>query len=354
MSADDLIQQLERLGQEFDAEIEPLTSEQDIRNTQARYLGKKGQVSQLMKHMRQIPGPDKKRVGESFNQIKRVITDAVAARLLRLDEAEKEADLARVVDVTLPGRSVPSGHMHILTQVWNEIVEIFAELGFEVAEGPQIDTDFHCFEALAMPKGHPARDMQDTFYIAGAPGRPDGAIEDLVLRPHTSPVQIRTMKSQAPPVKIIAPGVVYRRDDDPTHSPMFTQLEGLLVDEVVRLSDLKGLFLHLVQRFYGKSLDVRFRPSYFPFVEPGVEVDMQCAFCTTGEPDCRMCKGTGWLEISGAGMVDPEVFGHVGYDSEKYTGLAWGMGLERIAMLRHGITDIKYFYEGDLRFLRQF
>ncbi|HUS67993.1 MAG TPA: phenylalanine--tRNA ligase subunit alpha, partial [Kofleriaceae bacterium] len=194
------------------------------------------------------------------------------------------------------------------------------------------------------PKDHPARDMQDTFYVS----------DEIVLRPHTSPVQIRVMQSQQPPVRIVAPGVVYRRDDDATHSPMFTQIEGLLVDEGVRFSDLKGTLLHFVRRYFGATLNLRFRPSYFQFVEPGVEVDMQCAFCAGPGSACRVCKGSGWVEIGGAGMVDPEVFRHVGYDSEKYTGFAFGMGLERMAMLKHGVSDIKYYFEGDLRFLEQF
>lgn len=344
ITPDELISRIEDLGKEFARVIAPLTDEQEIRVAQARFLGKKGDVSELMKQMGRLRAEDRPRVGEAINRIKDAITEAVAQRLRALDQAAQAADLARTVDVTLPGRTVPVGHLHILTQVREEIVEIFAEFGFQMVEGPQIDTDFHCFEALGTPKDHPARTMQDTFYIT----------DDVVLRPHTSPVQIRTMMAQKPPVKIVAPGAVYRRDDDVTHSPMFSQLEGLLVDEVVRLSDLKGIFLHFIRRFFGRALDVRFRPSYFPFVEPGVEVDMQCAFCMGADRTCRLCKGTGWIEISGAGMVDPVVFAHVGYDAEKYTGLAWGMGIERIAMLRHNITDIKYYYEGDLRFLRQF
>lgn len=345
ITPDELIQQVEDLGREFAATIEPLTDEQEIRACQARYLGKKGTVSKLMKNMSRIPGSERRRVGGIFNQVKASITAAVQTRLDALEDAEKAADLARRVDVSLPGRGATQGHTHLLTHVRAEVVEVFGELGFEVAEGPQVETDFHSFEALAMPKGHPARAMQDTFYIT----------DDIVLRPHTSPVQIRVMQAHPPPIKIIAPGVVYRRDDDVTHSPMFQQLEGLLVDRVVRLSDLKGIFLHFIRRFFGKALDVRFRPSYFPFVEPGVEVDMQCSFCMGEDADsCRMCKGTGFIEISGAGMVDPEVFSAVGYDTETCTGLAWGMGIERIAMLRHNVTDIKYYYEGDLRFLRQF
>jgi phenylalanyl-tRNA synthetase alpha chain len=344
ITPDDLVARIQELGEEFSAAIEPLTDEQEIRVAQARFLGKKGKVSSLMKLMGKVAAADRPRIGEAFNRIKDAITAAVAARLAALEDAERAADLARTVDVTLPGREVPAGHLHLLTQVRDEVVGIFSELGFEVAEGPQIDTDFHCFEALGMPKGHPARAMQDTFYIS----------DEIVLRPHTSPVQIRAMLAQPPPVKIVAPGVVYRRDDDVTHSPMFAQIEGLLVDRVVRLSDLKGIFLHFIRRFFGKALEVRFRPSYFPFVEPGVEVDMQCSFCMGAGHGCRLCKGTGWIEISGAGMVDPVLFEHVGYDAEECTGLAWGMGIERIAMLRHGVNDIKYYYIGDIRFLRQF
>lgn len=343
--AQQLIEQLESLLAEFEALIAPLSDEQEIRRVQAQFMGKKGKVSLLMKQMGKLPNEDKRPVGAEFNKVKTAITDAVAKKLDDLVQAEAAKDLARTIDVSLPGRQVRQGHVHLLTQVWNESVEIFAELGFEVALGPQIETDFHSFEALAIPKDHPARDMQDTFYIE----------DEIVLRPHTSPVQIRTMQLQAPPVKIVAPGFVYRRDDDPTHSPMFTQIEGLLVDEVVRFSDLKGVLLHYVRRYFGKALDIRFRPSYFPFVEPGAEIDMQCSFCIDGDPSsCRVCKGTTWVEIGGCGMVDPEVFRHVKYDSEKYTGFAFGLGLERQAMLRHNVNDIKFYYEGDLRFLRQF
>jgi phenylalanyl-tRNA synthetase alpha chain len=345
VSVDELIARIDDLGKQFAREIEPLTDEQEIRNLQAQYMGKKGQVSQLMKHLGAVPAEHRRAVGEMFNRVKDGITEAVSARLRSLDDAAEAADLDRVVDVSLPGRRPRIGHQHLLTQVSEEMIGIYGEIGFEVALGPQIETDFYCFEALAIPKSHPARDMQDTFYVT----------DDVVLRTHTSSVQIRTMLSQPPPVKIVSPGVVYRRDDDPTHSPMFTQIEGLLVDERVRFSDLKGVLLHFVRRFFGKSLEIRFRPSYFPFVEPGAEVDMQCSFCMGRDSaSCRLCKGTGWIEICGCGMVDPEVFGHVNYDSERYTGFAFGMGVERMAMLRHSVNDIKFYYEGDLRFLRQF
>jgi phenylalanyl-tRNA synthetase alpha chain len=344
VATSDLVRKLEALGAEFKDSVSSCASEQDLRALQARYLGKKGSVSQLMKQMGGLSPDQRRELGAVFNRIKSAIEGEVAERLGQLGNAAAAADLARSIDVTLPGRAGPSGRLHLMTQIREQAVAIFAELGFEVAEGPQVDTDFHCFEALAIPKDHPARDMQDTFYVS----------DDVVLRPHTSPVQIRVMQSHPPPVRVVAPGVVYRRDDDATHSPMFTQIEGLLVDEGVRFSDLKGVLLHFVRRYFGAGLDIRFRPSYFPFVEPGAEVDMQCAFCAGPGSSCRVCKGTGWVEIAGSGMVDPEVFRQVGYDSERYTGFAFGMGLERVAMLRHGVSDIKFFYEGDLRFLGQF
>jgi phenylalanyl-tRNA synthetase alpha chain len=281
-------------------------------------------------------------VGQAVNKTKQGIEDQVAQKLCELEEAADAQDLARRVDVTLPARPVGGGHLHLLTQVRLEAVQIFAELGFVVAEGPQIETDWHTFEALAIPKDHPARDMQDTFYVS----------EEIVLRTHTSPVQVRTMLTTPPPIRIIAPGHVYRRDDDPTHSPMFTQIEGLAVDEGISFADLKGVLIHFVSRFFARDLGIRLRPSYFPFVEPGAEVDMQCSFCMGS--GCRICKQTGWVEIGGAGMVDPDVFANCKIDSEKYTGFAFGMGIERMAMLRHGVNDIKFYYEGDVRFLEQF
>lgn len=347
MTAIDLIANLERLGNEFLAVIQPLVDEQAIRAAQAQFLGKKGKVSELMKELGRLPPADRPQVGAAVNRVKADIEDQVAQRLRELTDVAAAADLARHVDITLPARPVAHGHLHLLSQVRLEAIEIFAELGFVVADGPQIETDWHTFEALAIPKEHPARDMQDTFYVS----------EDIVLRTHTSPVQVRTMLTQAPPIRIVAPGHVYRRDDDPTHSPMFTQLEGLAVDEGLSFADLKGVLIHFVTRFFARDLTVRLRPSYFPFVEPGAEVDMQCSFCLgVGEAcrACRVCKGTGWVEIGGAGMVDPEVFGHCQIDAERYTGFAFGMGLERMAMLRHGVNDIKFYYEGDVRFLEQF
>jgi phenylalanyl-tRNA synthetase alpha chain len=342
VTADELIERIDAASAEFTGAIAPLVDEQSIRATQAQFLGKKGRLSALMRELAALPPADRPRVGEAMNRVKQAIETAVADRLAQLVAAARATDLARTVDVTLPGRPAPEGHLHLLTQVRLESIAIFAEIGFAVAEGPQIETDWHTFEALAIPKDHPARDMQDTFYVS----------DEIVLRTHTSPVQIRTMQAHQPPIRIIAPGQVYRRDDDPTHSPMFTQIEGLAVDVDIRFSDLKGTLEHYVRKFFGKSLAIRFRPSYFPFVEPGAEVDMQCSFC--GGTGCRICKGTGWVEIGGSGMVDPDVFAHVGIDAEKYTGFAFGMGVERMAMLRHGVNDIKFYYEGDLRFLEQF
>ncbi|MGE0551346.1 MAG: phenylalanine--tRNA ligase subunit alpha [Kofleriaceae bacterium] len=337
-----MIASLEQLGTEFLAVIQPLADEQAIRAAQAQFLGKKGKVSEVMKELGKLPPSDRPLVGAAVNKVKQSIEEQVANRLGELAAAVSRADLARKVDVTLPARPVGGGQLHLLTQVRLESIQIFSELGFVVADGPQIETDWHTFEALAIPKDHPARDMQDTFYVS----------DEIVLRTHTSPVQVRTMLTRPPPIRIVAPGQVYRRDDDPTHSPMFTQIEGLAVDEGISFADLKGVLIHFVSRFFQRDLTVRLRPSYFPFVEPGAEVDMQCSFCMGS--GCRLCKGTGWVEIGGAGMVDPEVFVNCKIDPERYTGFAFGMGLERMAMLRHGVNDIKYYYEGDVRFLEQF
>ncbi len=246
------------------------------------------------------------------------------------------------LDVTLPGRVQRRGYKHPITQVTEEIVAIFAALGFGVVEGPEIEKDFYNFEALNIPKDHPARDMQDTFYVS----------EDVVLRTHTSPVQIRTMLEHEPPVRVVAPGTVYRRDSDITHSPMFHQIEGFLVDRKVTFGDLKGILTTFINEFFGQNVDVRFRPSFFPFTEPSAEVDIQCVIC--GGSGCRVCGHSGWLEILGSGMIDPEVFKSVNYDPELYSGFAFGLGIERVAMLKYGVNDLRLFFENDLRFLKQF
>jgi len=307
-----------------------------------RILGRKGELTEILRGVGALPPEIRREVGQQANALKARIEAALEARQQTLRAALlDELAVREAIDITLPGRPVPSGSLHPITATLYEIVEIFQRLGFSVAEGPEVELDYYNFEALNIPKDHPARDMQDTFYIT----------DDVVLRTHTSPVQIRVMEAQPPPVKIVAPGRVYRRDADPTHSPMFHQVEGLLVDYGVSFADLKGTLQAFVDQFFGAGTRLRFRPSYFPFTEPSAEVDIGCVMCSGAS--CRVCKGSGYLEILGAGMVDPEVFRGVGYDPE-ITGFAFGMGVERIAMLRYGIDDIRLFFENDLRFLQQF
>jgi len=317
-----------------------LKSLQEVR---VRVLGKKGALTEVMKGMRDLSPEDRPVIGNLVNTLKDQFEETYATRQTLLEEQALDARLAdEEIDVTLPGRCQVPGSKHPISLVTEEIVDIFSRLGFAVAEGPEIEQDFYNFEALNIPKDHPARDMQDTFYIS----------EDLVLRTHTSPVQIRTMLKQKPPVRVIAPGTVYRRDSDITHSPMFHQIEGFLVDARVTFGDLKGILTHFLNEYFGKGLSVRFRPSFFPFTEPSAEVDIACVIC--GGKGCRVCSGTGWLEILGCGMIDPAVFESVSYDADSCSGFAFGMGLERIAMLKYGVTDLRLFFENDLRFLRQF
>lgn len=332
----------------FEQELASAKDEPALRVVYARFAGKEGEIrKRLADALKAAPGPEKRAVGHAGNTALQKAEELFAARLAQLHEQKRQADLQRRLDVTIPGRQHKLGGLHLLTQVRLELEGIFAELGFHVATGPQVETDFHNFEALAMPKDHPARDMQDTFYLQSKPGH-----DPLVLRTHTSPVQIRTMLAQKPPVRVISPGKVYRKDDDPTHSPMFQQIEGLCVDEGITMADLKGTLLYFVQRFFGPGIGLRLRPSFFPFTEPSAEVDIECFFCKRS--GCRTCKGSGYIEILGCGMVDPEVFRHVGYDSEKYSGFAFGTGLERMTMLRYGINDLRHFFAGDARFTEQF
>jgi len=317
-------------------------SEIELQQIRARYLGKKGEITAVMKGMGQLTAEERPLVGALANQVKDRLEEAFNLRQLGLRKVLMHQKLATErIDVTLPGRRQMPGAKHPITRVTEEIVEIFAALGFGVAEGPEIEKDFYNFEALNIPKDHPARDMQDTFYIS----------DDVVLRTHTSPVQIRTMLEHQPPVRVVAPGTVYRRDSDITHSPMFHQIEGFLVDKKVTFGDLKGILTTFVNECFGK-VDVRFRPSFFPFTEPSAEVDIQCVIC--GGSGCRVCSQTGWLEILGSGMIDPEVFKSVDYDPEVYSGFAFGMGIERIAMLKYGVNDLRLFFENDMRFLKQF
>jgi phenylalanyl-tRNA synthetase alpha chain len=343
-----IIDELDRLAVALRDEIGPLASEQEIRAAQARYLGKKGKASELMKVLGRLPAQDRPAVGEAANRSKAAIEKVIASRLEALANAELLADLARSVDVTLPARGTGRGALHPLTLVRREVEEIFLGLGFEVRTGPWIETEWNNFDALNTPPDHPARDMQDTFFVDG--GR--------ILRSHTSPVQVRTMLTVRPPIKIIAPGNVFRRDDDATHTPMFPQVEGLYVDRDVSFADLKGTLLHFVRRFFGPALNIRLRPSFFPFTEPSAEVDAGCHLCGgTGwrqDGTCRLCKGSGWIEIGGSGMVHPNVFKAVGYDPRQVSGFAFGMGLSRMAMLKYGVEDLRDFYENDVRFLSQF
>jgi phenylalanyl-tRNA synthetase alpha chain len=346
-AADELIAQFDALRSEFASEIAALASEQDLRAAQARYLGKKGRVSELMKLLGRVPPADRGAVGAKANEAKGVIEGLVEARLRALGEAVLARELERSVDVTLPGRGERHGTLHPLTLVRREIEEIFLGLGFEVRTGPWIETEWNNFDALNTPADHPARDMQDTFFVEGG----------LILRSHTSPVQVRTMLAGPPPVKIIAPGNVFRRDDDATHTPMFPQVEGLHVAEDVTFEDLKATLFTFVQRFFGPATKIRLRPSFFPFTEPSAEVDASCFVCEGRQPlraTCRLCKTTGWLEIGGAGMVHPNVLEAVGYDKHDVTGFAFGMGLSRMAMLKYGVQDLRLFYENDVRFLEQF
>lgn len=352
----ELERQFAALKEQFFARLGQAQTEQELRKTFADFGGPAGAIRLLQKQLlKDAPPTEKKSVGQLSNQTMAEIEAAFAGRLAGLEAARLEAELATRIDVTLPGRERSIGGLHLLTQVRLEMEQIFRELGFSVAHGPEIETDFHNFQALAMPENHPARDMQDTFYIEDdGQGRildqPAGG--QLLLRTHTSPIQIRTMLGQKPPVRIIAPGPVYRKDDDATHSPMFHQIEGLCVDSDISFAHLKGVLLHFIQRFFGADATLRLRPSFFPFTEPSVEVDMSCVFC--GGQGCRTCKGTGWIEIGGAGMIDPEVFRQVGYDAELYSGFAFGMGLERMAILRHRVPDIRLFFSGDVQFARQF
>jgi phenylalanyl-tRNA synthetase alpha chain len=346
-SAAELVRSFAALAEAFSTEVSLLASEEAIRLLQARYLGKKGQATELMRSLGKIPQADRPLVGEAANRARTAIESRVNERLGVLESSALAEDLSRRIDVSLPGRGRSIGSIHPLTRVRMEIEQIFHGLGFEVRTGPLIETEWNNFDALNTPADHPARDMQDTFFVEGGG----------ILRSHTSPVQIRTMLAGPPPVKIFAPGNVFRRDDDATHTPMFPQCEGLHVDKNVSFEDLKATLMFFVQKFFGPDTRIRLRPSFFPFTEPSAEVDASCFLCRGDLPKrntCRLCKGTGWIEIGGSGMVHPNVFKAVGYDRFDVTGFAFGMGLSRMAMLKYGVSDLRLFYENDLRFLKQF
>ncbi|HUK65464.1 MAG TPA: phenylalanine--tRNA ligase subunit alpha [Anaeromyxobacteraceae bacterium] len=356
----DLLKQLQALGETARDELAHAKDERALEELRVRFLGKKGELSKVLRGLGQLSLEERPRVGEAVNRVRDELEGLLAAGRVRLEQARLEEELkGPPIDVTLPGRALwPRGHRHPVTRAAEEIAVIFSRLGYEVASGPEIELEWYNFEALNIPADHPARDMQDTFYVdektlGAAPS--DG----VVLRTHTSPVQIRAMKRAGrPPVRVICPGRVYRSDYDQTHSPMFHQVEGLCVDEGITFADLKGTLAAFARAFFGEGTRTRFRPSYFPFVEPGAEVDVSCSICGgSGRKDgrrCGACKETGWLEVLGSGMVHPAVLANGGMDPRRVTGFAFGMGIERLAMLRFGVDDLRLYFENDLRFLEQF
>jgi phenylalanyl-tRNA synthetase alpha chain len=334
---------IEQLVNEAQALIDGAQSLSVLDEARVRYLGKSGLLTAQLKQLGKLPQEERPLAGQAINKAKQALQARIEERRSELEQAALSARLSSErIDVTMPGRGSGQGGLHPVTRTMERIERLFANSGFKVAEGPEIEDDYHNFEALNIPAHHPARAMHDTFYFD----------EHMLLRTHTSPVQIRVMENSEPPMKIIAPGRVYRCDSDLTHTPMFHQVEGFLVDEDVSFADLKGVLYDFLQNFFERDLKVRFRPSYFPFTEPSAEADIECVMCSG--KGCRVCSHTGWLEVLGCGMIHPEVFRYVGIDSEKYTGYAFGMGVERLTMLRYGVNDLRLFFENDLRFLRQF
>lgn len=339
-------QRLHTLKEEAIQKIHATTKLKELNDIRVAYLGKKGPITEVLRGMGKLSPEERPKMGALANTIREAIAEKITTRQTELEViAVQEKLAAEKIDVTLPGRPIKVGNHHPLTKTIEEVEDLFLGMGYTIAEGPEVEKDYYNFEALNLPKGHPARDMQDSFYITS----------DILLRTHTSPVQARTMEKQhgKGPVKVICPGKVYRRDnDDATHSHQFTQIEGIVVDENIRMSDLKGTLEVFAKKIFGEDREIRLRPSFFPFTEPSVEMDISCFICA-GD-GCHVCKKTGWIEILGAGMVHPNVLEMAGFDSKKYTGFAFGMGTERIAMLKHGIDDIRHFYTNDVRFLKQF
>lgn len=336
--------QLQALEKQALQAVGAATSLEELNSLRVRYLGKKGELTAILRGMAQLPGEERPIIGQLANELRDRLEQGLADKIASLAAAAKQAQLAaEAIDITLPGKAFPVGHQHLITRTLEEIQNIFLGMGFNVATGPEVETDYYNFEALNVPADHPARDMQDSFYFG----------PELLLRTHTSPMQVRTMEQLRPkPVRIIAAGRVYRRDDDATHSPMFHQVEGLAVDANITLADLKGVLLAFAQAIFGAERQIRLRPSFFPFTEPSAEVDISCFLC--GGAGCSLCKGSGWLEILGSGMVHPRVLQLSGYDPEQVSGFAFGMGVERIAMLKYGLDDLRHLFTNDMRFLRQF
>lgn len=333
-------QDIEQIKAQALKELEAASGVESVKDLSVRYLGRKGKVTQFLRNIANLPQKIRPEAGKRANEIKRVLDARFKKAIQQFETAALKTDDR--LDVSLPGRVVRHGSLHPITQITQQICDIFLRLGFDIAEGPEVETDYYNFEALNIPKNHPARDMQDTFYIS----------ENIVLRTHTSPTQPRIMERQKPPVRIIAPGKVYRCDSDLTHTPMFHQVEGLLVDEGISFGNLKGVLTTFVHQMFDTETSLRFRPSFFPFTEPSAEVDIRCVICRGA--GCRVCSNTGWLEVLGAGMVHPAVFENVGYDITRYSGFAFGMGVERIAMLKYSVDDIRRYFENDLRFLKYF
>ncbi|MFA4966602.1 MAG: phenylalanine--tRNA ligase subunit alpha [Candidatus Margulisiibacteriota bacterium] len=334
---------IKAIEEEAVSSIKEVSGAKELEVLNVRYLGRKGLLTELLKNLKNLPDGERPNFGKALNESKTRIKNLIDEKMTLLSGQQTSQKLKTDrIDITLPPTGAARGKLHPITQVMDELLDIFTRMGFSIAEGPDVETEYYNFEALNIPKYHPSRDMWSTLWID----------EKLLLRTHTSPVQIRVMEKRKPPLAIIAPGRVYRRDADITHSTVFHQLEGLLVDTNVTFGDLKGALTGFLHQVFGKDKKVRFRPSYFPFTEPSAEVDVQCVMCRGA--GCRVCSNTGWLEILGSGMVDPNVFKYVNYDAEKYTGFAFGVGVERVAMLKYGIDDIRLFYENDLRFLRQF
>ncbi|WP_273845204.1 phenylalanine--tRNA ligase subunit alpha [Rubrobacter calidifluminis] len=339
------LERIRKLKSQALEDVARARSTAEAEEARIRHLGRSSGLAGMRRSIGTLPPDERREIGREVNLAVREVESALRERLAELAGAELEERLREeAVDVTLPGVPYPKGHLHPTQRIIDEVVDFFVGLGYRVAEGPEVETDYYNFTALNIPPGHPARSMQDTFFLD----------EGLVLRTHTSPVQVRTMLSQEPPVYVVVPGRVYRRDSDPTHTPMFHQIEGLAVDRGLSLAHLKGTLAAMARHVFGEGVGIRLRPSYFQFTEPSVELDVSCFVCGGADPDCRVCKGAGWLEMLGAGMVDPAVLEEVGYDSEEYTGFAFGMGPDRMAMVKYGIPDLRLFFEGDLRFLRQF
>jgi len=333
----------EELRQKVNKELSEIRSTRFLGDLKARFMGKNGEITALLRGMKDVPNNLKAEFGKKINDLKQDVESYIEnkERILKEEELNKRYE-EEAVDVTLPGKTAAVGGLHPLSIVKNQIIDAFTGLGFEIFEGPEIDTDYYCFQALNIPKDHPARDMQDTFYFN------DG----ILLRPHTSPGQVRTMENKKPPIKVLSPGRVYRADDDASHSPMFHQIEGLVIDKGVSLCDLKGLLDDFVKTVFDSETKTRFRPSYFPFTEPSVEVDVTC--CKCHGKGCSLCKGTGWIEILGAGVVNRKVLEMSGIDPDIYSGLAFGLGIERITMIKYGISDIRTLFENNVKFLKQF